>query len=249
MSAKGNVSSIPVSSRTIGTSVREEDVESVRERFIDTFPPPSIVLKPQPEAVSSAPPAAYRVLVACDLSEFAEGVLREAVHFAHGQMPAELHLVAVVQQAKEHYILQSDEKRQHMSRDFVVSLMSNLIWKVGIHKGSPLEDAMQHIALHVCVGEPAKAILDLSRDIRADLIVVGSRDHSGLMRRVWGSVSRTIMTHADCSVVLSRPVDFVHGHRTPSIEPPKMWESKPHHLPMHHYYSRPTGCTNPPHML
>jgi hypothetical protein len=69
----------------------------------------------------------------------------------------------------------------------------------------------------------------------ADLIVVGSRQHQGLHRRVWGSVSKTIMTHADCSVVLSRPIDFVHGRRTPSIEAPRMFESERQHLEPHHY--------------
>ena len=126
-------------------------------------------------------------------------------------MPAELHLITVVEKAKDHCILHYDEKRRHLSREVIESLMNNLIWKVGVPKGSPLADAMNNVALHVCVGEPAAETLRLSREIVADLIVVGSREHQGLHRRVWGSISRTVMTHADCSVVLARPIDFVHG--------------------------------------
>jgi len=151
-------------------------------------------------------------------------------------MPAELHLVAVVEKAKDHYILHYDERRRHLTREVVESLMSNLIWKVGITKGSPLEDALEQIALHICVGDPAAEILKLSRELMADLIVVGSRQHEGLQRRVWGSISKTILNQADCSVVLVRPVDFVHGQRTPSIEPPKMWDGGQHRLQMHHYH-------------
>lgn len=249
MSEQGKPSSVPPSSRRMGTSVREEDIESSRDRFIESFPPPPIVLTPRPEAISVAPAPVYRVLVACDLSEFAEGVLHEAIGFAHGQMPAELHLAAVVEAAKDHFILHSDERRRHVSREVVESLLNNLIWKVGVKKGSPIEDVMQHIALHICVGEPAKAILELSREIRADLIVVGSREHEGLQRRIWGSVSKTIVGQAECSVVLSRPVDFVHGQRTPSIEPPKRWKSEPRHLTMHHYYGRQSDPKHPPHVL
>jgi nucleotide-binding universal stress UspA family protein len=193
-------------------------------------------MKPKPEPTPVPPAQVYRVLVACDLSEFSEGVLREAVAFAHGHMPAELHLVTIVEKAKDHYVVHYDEKRRHLSREVIESLMNNLIWKVGVPKGSPLEDAMKNVALHICVGEPAAEILRLSRDIMADLIVVGSRQHEGLHRRVWGSVSKTVMSSADCSVVLSRPIDFVHGVRTPSIEPPKMWKSEGHRLQMHHYH-------------
>lgn len=242
-------SSYPPSSRRIGTSVREDDIASAREAFTESFPPPAIVLKPRPGPTSVAPPNAYRVLVACDLSELAEGVLREAVSFVHGHMPAELHLLAVVERVKDHYILRADEKRRHMTREVVESLMTDLIWKVGIRKGSPLEDALQHIALHIRTGEPAAEILKMGRELRADLIVLGSREHEGLKRRVWGSISKTVMTHADCSVVLSRPVDFVHGHRTPSIEPPRIGPTEPHHLTMHHYYSSRPPPESPPHVL
>lgn len=250
MSQQGIPSSVPPSSRRVGTSVREDDIESVRDSFVESFPPPSVVLKPRPEATSSMPaPAAYRVLVAVDLSELSEGILREAVSFVHGHMPAELHLLAVVERVKDHYILRSDEKRRHMTREVVEALMNDLIWKVGIRKGSPLEDAMQHIALHIRVGEPAAEILKLSRDMRADLIVVGSRDHHGLQRRVWGSISKTVMTRAECSVVLSRPVDFVHGRRTPTIEPPRMGPTEEHHLQRHHYYEYRAPTNVMPHVL
>lgn len=236
MSVQTSSSSIPPLSRPRGTAVREDEIATSVERFVESFPPPPILLKPHPERSSVAPEPAYRILVACDLSDFSEGVLREAITYAHGHMPAELHLVAVVEKAKDHYILHYDEKRRHLTREVVESLMSNLIWKVGIVKGSPLEDALEQIALHISVGDPASEILKLSRELMVDLIVVGSRQHEGLQRKVWGSISKTVMTHADCSVALVRPVDFLHGRRTPSIEPPKMWDSEQHRLQMHHYH-------------
>lgn len=236
MSEQTSSGTMPPNSRNHGTAVREDEIATSAERFIESFPPPPILLKAHPERLSVTPAPAYRVLVACDLSDFAEGVLREAIAYAHGHMPAELHLVAVVEKAKDHYILHYDERRRHLTREVVESLMSNLIWKVGITKGSPLEDALEQIAMHICVGDPATEILKLSREFMVDLIVVGSRQHEGLQRRLWGSISKTILSHADCSVALVRPVDFVHGKRTPSIEPPKMWDAGEHRLQMHHYH-------------
>lgn len=236
-------STVPPISRSLGAAVREEELPNARARFIETFPPPPILMKPRVTLVSNASSVTYRVLVACDLSEFAEGVLREAIAYTHGHMPAELHLAAVVEKVKDHYVLNYDAKRRHLTREVVESLMSNLIWKVGIVRGSPLEDALEQIALHICVGDPAEEVLNLSHEIMADLIVIGSRQHQGLQRRVWGSISKTIVNQATCSVVLVRPVDFVHGHRTPSIEPPRTWTGDHHHLMTHHYSSagRTTG--------
>lgn len=249
MNEQGPYSTIPPSSRRIRTSVREDDINSAREAFIESFPPPSIVLTPRTVAPSTPPQLPYRVLVACDLSEFSEGVLREAFAFAHGHMPAELHLVTVLEKAKDLYLLHSDDKRRKVSREIVESLMTDLVWKVGVPKGSPLEDVLKNVSFHICVGDTAEEILKLSREIRSDLIVAGSREHDGLKRRVWGSVSKTIMTHADCSVVLSRPIDFVHGHRTPTIEPPKSWTSESHHLQPHRYYTTAAAPKTMPHVL
>lgn len=237
------VSTMPPTSRSLGSAVREDEIPTSQARFVESFPPPPILMKPRTTPTSIVPTASYRVLVACDLSEFAEGVLREAIAYAHGHMPAELHLAAVVERVKDHFVLHYDEKRRHLTREVVESLMSNLIWKVGIVKGSPMEDALEQIALHICVGDPATELLKLSREIMADLIVAGSRQHQGLQRRVWGSISKTLVNQAECSVVLVRPVDFVHGHRTPSIEPPRTWTGETHHLMMHHYSAagRATG--------
>ncbi|MGC4069128.1 MAG: universal stress protein [Polyangiaceae bacterium] len=168
MAEQEKVSTLLPSSRTHVTMVREDDIPSSRARFLESYPPPPILMKPHPELASVPPPQPYRVLVACDLSELSEGVLREALAFAHGHMPAELHLVTVVERAKEHYILHCDDKRRHVSREVVESLMNDLIWKACVPKGSQLEDALKNVALHICVGEPASEIVSLSREIMSD---------------------------------------------------------------------------------
>lgn len=223
--------------RQPSVAVREEDIPTSTARFIESFPPPPILLKPETQPKSApSPPPIYRVLVGCDLSEFSEGVLREGIAITHGHIPAELHLAIVVEKSGDHYLLHCEGRRRHLSREVLESLMTNLLWRVGVPKGSPMEDALQHIALHVCVGEPVAEILRLSQELLADLIVVGSREHQGMQRRVWGSISKSIVSNAECSVVLVRPVDFVHGARIPSVDPPRAFKSGGHHLQLHHYH-------------
>ncbi|MDO8362539.1 MAG: universal stress protein [Actinomycetota bacterium] len=50
---------------------------------------------------------------------------------------------------------------------------------------------------------PAKAIIDAAAD--ADLVVVGSRGHGGFTALLLGSVSRTVVQHSPCPVVVVRP--------------------------------------------
>lgn len=236
MSNQGNgEQSVSPATRRPSAAVRESEVGTSGQRFVESFPPPPIIPALRPPAVPVATPRTYRVLAACDLSPLSEGVLAEAVSFAHGHTPAELHLVTVVERALDHHILRHDGKRRHLSREIIEELMHDLVWRVGVPKGSPLEDVLNHVALHVCVGEPVAEILRLSRDLVVDLIVVGSHEHQGLNRRLWGSVSKSVMTHADCSVVLSRPLYFAHARRTPQIEPPRPFKTEPFHLQMHHY--------------
>ena len=53
-------------------------------------------------------------------------------------------------------------------------------------------------------GDPSRVILDEANDWRADLIVVGSHGHSKLERWILGSVARSIVDNAPCSVEVVR---------------------------------------------
>ena len=50
------------------------------------------------------------------------------------------------------------------------------------------------------IGNAGKCILNEAREWKADLIVLGSHEHSTLTRLLFGSVSRFVCEHAHCSV-------------------------------------------------
>lgn len=56
-------------------------------------------------------------------------------------------------------------------------------------------------------GNAAQCILDQAEVIDADLIVMGAKGHSLVGRILLGSVSDTVATHANCSVLVVRPDD------------------------------------------
>jgi len=54
-------------------------------------------------------------------------------------------------------------------------------------------------------GEPGPAVVEEAKEWGADLVIVGSRGHSGLRRLLEGSVSKYVVDHAPC------PVEVVHA--------------------------------------
>jgi len=73
---------------------------------------------------------------------------------------------------------------------------------------SPKEsnDALS-ITTAVVNGLPKSAILEKAEAFDADLIVVGSQGHGAFSRFLLGSVSQSLATHADCSVMIVRKRD------------------------------------------
>jgi nucleotide-binding universal stress UspA family protein len=51
-------------------------------------------------------------------------------------------------------------------------------------------------------GDPADQLVQAVHDIAGDLVVIGSRGHTGLSRIVMGSVAHSVLLHARCSVLV-----------------------------------------------
>ena len=56
---------------------------------------------------------------------------------------------------------------------------------------------------HLAVGEPVEEIARLARELRCDLIVVGHKRSAGWARWWQGSISRNLVDHAPCSVLIT----------------------------------------------
>ena len=74
-----------------------------------------------------------------------------------------------------------------------------------------LDEARDHLALrHVpastreAIGEPAAMIVETADELRADLIVVGTRSGHALERLVRGSTSTKVLHNAQCDVLVVR---------------------------------------------
>ncbi|MEP7267839.1 MAG: universal stress protein [Saprospiraceae bacterium] len=50
--------------------------------------------------------------------------------------------------------------------------------------------------------DPAQAIVDRAKEIKADLIIMGSHGRKGMNRILMGSVAESVLRHANCGVII-----------------------------------------------
>jgi nucleotide-binding universal stress UspA family protein len=64
------------------------------------------------------------------------------------------------------------------------------------------EEQSQNLKVHVVAGHPVRSIVELAREIRADLLVIGATGHSALYERMIGSRADRIVQLAPCPVLV-----------------------------------------------
>jgi nucleotide-binding universal stress UspA family protein len=64
------------------------------------------------------------------------------------------------------------------------------------------EQSHLEIKTHVLVGHPVRIVVELAREIPADLLVVGATGHSGVYERLIGSRADRIIQLASCPVLV-----------------------------------------------
>jgi nucleotide-binding universal stress UspA family protein len=141
-----------------------------------------------------------KILLAMDDSEKSEPASCRAIDLAD-TVGSELHLVYVGQLSNSlmndpdimgfYRKLYDDIEQESLER------LWRLTWQV--------KDAGGDVAgAHLRMGNVAEEIVELAKNLEADLIVMGSRGHGGLRRAIEGSISDVVVRHAACAVMTVR---------------------------------------------
>jgi nucleotide-binding universal stress UspA family protein len=143
-----------------------------------------------------------KILVAIDGSNGASVAAQAAKEVAKAT-GSEVHLV---------YAMQEERYRPHLGPEMWEG------WEEGFEQAkrsarSWVEEQAERmrgegvkvVESHLLLGRPDAAIVWLTEELGARLVVVGSRGLGGIRRTLIGSVSDSVVRHAHCSVMVIRP--------------------------------------------
>lgn len=169
--------------------------EGILARFLSPSLPTALTRAAScPILVTRYSPPTGRILAAVDLGESAAPVLRaaaEEVARCGGQVHAVHCLAPIPALPIEAPVTVPDTVG-------TISAARAELEQVTRDAGLPPE------SLRVEIGSPGPVLLELARDLAADLIVVGTHGRSGMSRLVMGSVAEEVVRDAPCNVLVVR---------------------------------------------
>ncbi|MEO6992620.1 MAG: universal stress protein [Lacunisphaera sp.] len=163
-------------------------------KAIRKFSPPATLLKPVARAVlgrvKTSYPRIQHLLVPLDFSGKSRQALRYAVPLAE-KFSAKIHLIHVLPPTKKKGV----EDLAHLRSKAVRRLegMATLLLPPSVHTENL-----------VLTGDPARQILIAADKVNADLIIITTKDRTGLSRIFLGSTAEHVMRHAKCPVISIR---------------------------------------------
>jgi nucleotide-binding universal stress UspA family protein len=153
------------------------------------------MLARNPKKANGERPMFRKILHANDGSEHAFDALSLALKIAK-HSGAELHMVSIEEiDYMPEFIEEVREEVGTAARRFHT---------VVNRSRAMAEEYQVKLKTHVIAGHPVRDIVDLARDLKADLLVVGASGHSALYDRMVGSRADRIMHLAPCPVLIVR---------------------------------------------
>jgi nucleotide-binding universal stress UspA family protein len=133
-----------------------------------------------------------RLLLATDRSIFSEGAIREAINFAK-RCSSWLYVMSVMESNPEYETIGANifEKEQKEALEYLEVVKTRAVQE-GVSCHTILRQGQ----------EPYRLITDEAVEKKVDMIIIGRRGRSGLMKVLMGSVAAKVIGHAPCKVLV-----------------------------------------------
>jgi nucleotide-binding universal stress UspA family protein len=136
-----------------------------------------------------------QVVVAYDFSPSAEEALMRAIDVAARAPQHILHIVCAVDPSAY---------GRHATAEAAESIQRQATERVTAGFAGRITAAEVQFFIHARIGHPAEEILEVAREVGADLVFIGSHGNTGLERLLLGSVSERVVREARCPVMVVR---------------------------------------------
>jgi len=143
-----------------------------------------------------------RILAPTDFSTPGNAAVLEAAALAR-TFRAELHILHIV--APQAFYSEMPEIVMPPLEDITAELMQAGQQQMQALADKIGEDVRTLIHLEESVERPAHAICSFAASLPADLIVIGSHGHTGLMHVLLGSTAERVVREAPCPVLVTKP--------------------------------------------
>lgn len=169
-----------------------------------------------------------QVVVGYDFSQSGSAALHRAIDLAARAPCHVLHVACIVDR---HAPLPGHARPGHVDYAYTERVQQELTDAIAQELHAADVQGRVHFFVHVRIGKPAEELLDLAREVGAELIIVGSKGLTGVERAIVGSVSERVVREAGCTVEVARPTSYEH------VELVDVVEVEPHHtyVPPHRY--------------
>ena len=133
-----------------------------------------------------------RLLLATDRSTFSEGAVREAINFAK-RCSSWLYVMSVMESNPEYETIGANvfEKEEKEALAYLEAIKTR-----AVHEGVSCYTILREGAT------PHQLITGEAVERKADMIVIGRRGRSGLMKVLMGNVAAKVIGHAPCKVLV-----------------------------------------------
>jgi len=165
------------------------------------------------------------LLVGVDFSEASDVALREAMMFFEKHPDLALHVAHVI---KEPEGAVRRPKRLERDSELLAQAPERLRVYIREHGTAiPLREIKTEISLHVRIGPPAEALIQLAADVDADLLIVGKERGESRAKRLFSSCVETLLERAPCPLMIARQTNYAGVPRSARVEPPRPNSERP----------------------
>jgi nucleotide-binding universal stress UspA family protein len=167
--------------------------------------------------MSSASQKNYVIVVGFDESDTGEQALLEAMRLAKQLPQSELHVTSVIASGGKLHDKGELEHAANELRSRAGELHKHVLRVCA--PGQSGDAFRQQVVLHVRLGDPATALIQVAADVEADLLVVGTHRRHGVDKMLAGSVAEALIRRAPLPVLVAYPRDFSGVPKTPRLDP------------------------------